>query len=126
MRDGEELQRSRDTRQLIYPLFRFTLKEEIARRKKMKLQFEETELWFLLFNIASASAQFQKRRLKSGDIRPRNVLIDDKGDIVIVNVYTFPEETTNYYKALQLRKVLTWVPCSAISARVTGRTLDAQ
>jgi hypothetical protein len=42
----------------------------------MKLNFEETELWFLLFHLVYGSSAFQKRKQKAGDIRPRNVLID--------------------------------------------------
>jgi len=47
-----------------------------------------------------ASSIFQRKKEKSGDIRPRNVLIDEKGDIAIINTLTFPNELTNYYKSL--------------------------
>ena len=43
---------------------------------------------------------FQKKKQKSGDIRPSNILIDDKGNIGIVNCLSFPDELTNYYKSL--------------------------
>jgi hypothetical protein len=66
----------------------------------MKLNFEETELWFLLYHLLQASAAFQKRKQKSGDVRPRNVLIDDKGEVAVVSTLSFPDELTNYYKSL--------------------------
>lgn len=66
----------------------------------MKLNFEETELWFLLFHLVTGSSLFQRKKQKSGDIRPRNILIDEKGDIAIINTLSFPDELTNYYKSL--------------------------
>lgn len=66
----------------------------------MKLSFEETELWFLLFNLTHGSSTFQKKKQKAGDIRPRNVLIDEKGNVAILNHLSFPDELTNYYKSL--------------------------
>ena len=50
------------------------------------------------------SALFQKKKQKSGDIRPRNILIDDKGCIGIVNCLSFPDELTNYYKSLSRKE----------------------
>jgi hypothetical protein len=47
-----------------------------------------------------ASATFQRKKQKSGDIRPRNVLIDDKGEVAVLNTLSFPDELTNYYKSL--------------------------
>lgn len=66
----------------------------------MKLNFEETQLWFLLFHLLQASSLFQKRKQKAGDIRPKNVLIDEKGEIAVINTLSFPDELTNYYKSL--------------------------
>lgn len=66
----------------------------------MKLKFEETELWFLLFHLLKASSIFERKRLKSGDIRPKNILIDEKGEIGVLNVLSFPDELPNYYKSL--------------------------
>lgn len=66
----------------------------------MKLSFEETQLWFLLYHLCHGSSAFQKKKQKSGDIRPKNVLIDEKGNIGIVNSLSFPDELTNYYKSL--------------------------
>lgn len=56
----------------------------------MKLNFEETELWFLLFHLVHACSIFQKKKQKSGDVRPRNILIDEKGDITLINTLSFP------------------------------------
>jgi hypothetical protein len=54
----------------------------------------------LLYHLTLGSSLFQRKKQKSGDIRPRNVLIDDKGNIGILNSLSFPDELTNYYKAL--------------------------
>lgn len=70
----------------------------------MKLNFEESELWFLLYHLCHGSSVFQKKKQKSGDIRPRNVLIDEKGCIAIVNSLSFPDELNNYYKSLYNRE----------------------
>jgi hypothetical protein len=51
--------------------------------------------------LVYASSIFQRKKEKSGDIRPRNVLIDEKGDIAVINTLTFPNELTNYYKSLR-------------------------
>jgi hypothetical protein len=53
-----------------------------------------------LYKLTLGSAVFQKKKQKSGDIRPRNILIDEKGDIFIINSCSFPNELTNYYKSL--------------------------
>lgn len=57
----------------------------------------------MLYNLLEASSIFEKRRQKSGDIRPKNVLIDEKGEIAVVNMLTFPDETTNYLKSLDFQ-----------------------
>ena len=36
--------------------------------------------------------------MKSGDVRPANVLLNKDGEIKLVNQYSFPNEKTNYYK----------------------------
>ena len=40
--------------------------------------------------------------MKSGDIRPANILLDDKGEVTVINVYSFPTEKTNYQKSLRM------------------------
>lgn len=100
LRSREVSERMPISMQLIFGYYRFTLFEEIGRRKAMKLNFEETELWFLLYHLLQASATFQRRKQKSGDIRPRNVLIDEKGEVAVLNTLSFPDELTNYYKSL--------------------------
>ena len=54
------------------------------------------------------SSLFQRKRQKSGDIRPRNILINDMGHVNIINHLSFPDEISNYYKSL-LYKVPTFL-----------------
>ena len=58
----------------------------------------------MLYRLLEASYVFQKRKSKSGDIRPANVLLNDKGEITLINVFSFPNEKTNYYKSLRYEK----------------------
>ena len=77
--------------QLIFNYYRTTLQEEITLRKQKKINFDETELWFLLYHLVQGSSLFERKKQKSGDVRPRNVLIDDKGNIGMVNTLSFPD-----------------------------------
>jgi hypothetical protein len=61
-----------------------------------------------LYQLLIGSNAFQKKRQKSGDIRPRNILINDLGHVNIINVLSFPDEISNYYKSL-LHKVPTFL-----------------
>ena len=40
-----------------------------------------------------------------GDIHPKNIFINNIGDIALFNLYTFPEEYTNYEKVLFYNEV---------------------
>jgi serine/threonine protein kinase len=78
------------------------LRQEILDRKVNQETFSESELWYLLYRLLQASYSFQKKKMKSGDIRPANILLDDKGEVTVINVYSFPTEKTNYQKSLRM------------------------
>ncbi len=54
----------------------------------------------MLYQLLSGSSIFQKKRQKSGDIRPKNILINEQGVANLINILSFPDEITNYYKSL--------------------------
>lgn len=89
-------------------MFPYTLDQEISKRQTLNQKFTEQELWYLLYQLLIGSSAFQKKRQKSGDIRPRNILINDLGHVNLINVLSFPDEITNYYKSL-LQKVPTFL-----------------
>ena len=89
-------------------MFPYTLDQEISKRQTLNQKFTEQELWYLLYQLLIGSSAFQKKRQKSGDIRPRNILINDLGHVNLINVLSFPDEITNYYKSL-LHKVPTFL-----------------
>lgn len=89
-------------------MFPYTLDQEISKRQTLNQKFTEQELWYLLYQLLIGSNAFQRKRQKSGDIRPRNILINDLGHVNIINILSFPDEISNYYKAL-LNKVPTFL-----------------
>ena len=68
---------------------------------QLKSPFREEELWFLLYEITSSSIQFERLGKKSGDLRPKNIFINEEGLVKVVNQYSFPDEKINYMKALE-------------------------
>jgi hypothetical protein len=102
------------------------LRQEILDRKVNEQTFSETELWYLLLRLLEASYSFQKKKMKSGDIRPANVLLDSNGDVTLINVFSFPTEKNNYQKALRFNTT-TYLCKEGVyfSARGTGRARNA-
>ena len=39
--------------------------------------------------------------MKSGDVRPANILLNADGEMLLINTLSFPDETTNYRKSLE-------------------------
>jgi len=46
----------------------------------------------------SAAHNFKILNTKIGDVRPANIFINEDGQIKIANVYSWPNEPTNYIK----------------------------
>ena len=42
--------------------------------------------------------------MKSGDVRPANILLNVDGEMLLINTLSFPDETTNYRKSLELQE----------------------
>ena len=92
---------ARPVTQILFEYYPFSLQKEIANRRELKSPFNEQELWFLLYEITSSVLEFESLGRKSGDIRPRNIFINEDGLVKVVNQHSFPDERSNYLKALE-------------------------
>lgn len=66
----------------------------------MEEHFQETEIWYLLYILISSAAEFHKRKMKLGDIRPQNIFINKQGQVKLANTLSWPREQNNYFKSL--------------------------
>jgi hypothetical protein len=82
--------------QLSYDYYEFVLKTEIANRQRLKKDFLETEVWYLLYNIVRAGSKFEHLKKKIGNIHPSNILINESGQIKIISTVSLPGELNNY------------------------------
>ena len=62
--------------QLTYDYYEFVLKTEISNRQRLKKDFLETEVWYLLYNIVRAGSKFEHLKKKIGNVHPMNILIN--------------------------------------------------
>jgi serine/threonine protein kinase len=76
--------------QLLFEFYPFLLSHEIESRIKLQSPFNEEELWYLLYEIVCASKDFEKLNMKSGDVRPSNIVVNEAGQMRLVNRCTFP------------------------------------
>ena len=83
--------------QIYYPCFPYLLTNEIHDRKGKKHLFNEQEMWYLLFSMAKAKKQ-NGRVL--GDIRPKNIFLNEEGSIKLPNRDSWPYEKAKLEKAL--------------------------
>lgn len=60
--------------------------------------FEETQIWYLLYSLASAKKNMKPISYKVGDIRPDNIFINDYGHVKVANLHSWPEAKTNFTK----------------------------
>lgn len=76
--------------------YKYTLKNEISYRHHSRQAFEETELWYLLYNLLEAAFLLETICRRIGDVHPSNILINEKGRIKIIPSCLFPNSKTNY------------------------------
>ena len=48
----------------------------------------------------SAAKDFQKNKVKLGDVRPQNIFINEDGQVKLANIYSWPNEENNYMKTV--------------------------
>jgi serine/threonine protein kinase len=87
--------------QLTYDYYEFVLKTEIANRQRLKKDFLETEVWYLLYNIVRAGSKFEHLKKKIGNVHPMNILINESGQIKIISTVSIPGELDNYELLLE-------------------------
>lgn len=76
--------------QMTFDFYPYILSEEIQSRVKLNTPFNEQELWYLLYEIVCASKDYERMKIKSGDVRPRNVVINENGQVRLVSRCSFP------------------------------------
>lgn len=82
--------------QLTYDYYEFVLRTEVLNRFKLKKDFLETEVWYLLYNIVRAGSKFEHLKKKIGNVHPQNILINESGQIKIISTVSLPGEISNY------------------------------
>lgn len=84
-----------------YDGYPYLLAQEIENRQKLEFgSFSEEDLWYLLYGISDVGQRFHRSGEKVGDICPKHILMNDDGGVKIVHQFSWPEEKTNYDKAL--------------------------
>lgn len=81
---------------LTFDYYEFVLRTEILNRNRLKKDFLETEVWYLLYNIVRAGSKFEHLKKKIGNVHPQNILINESGQIKIISTVSLPGEITNY------------------------------
>ena len=76
--------------QVEYENYPYLLTEEIYNRKGKKSRFTEVEMWFLLYSIGKAREQAFAAEEKLGDVRPKNIFLNEDGNIKVANSLTWP------------------------------------
>ena len=83
-------------RQMELDYYKGVLKCEITDRFHSRMPFEETELWYLLYNLLEAAYLMEPLRRKIGDLHPKNIVVNEKGRIKVVPSALFPASPDNY------------------------------
>lgn len=89
--------------QLTYELYQHVLDSEIVNRRLSQKHFTEQELWYLLYNVLESCKSFEGAEgdaRKIGDIRPKNILLNDAGKVKLVNRWSWPGEQSGLEKML--------------------------
>ena len=65
----------------------------------MNKPFSESELWYILHQYTMTGGILHSNNKIIGDMRPRNIFLNQTGDLLIGNRYTFIDEECSYDKA---------------------------
>lgn len=109
--------------QINYQNYPYLLVEEIYNRRGLKSKFLETELWGLLFGLVSARFQAINVGERLGDIRPKNIFLNEKGKIKVSNSLSWPMEITNIQKSFD--KVPTYLSPEDLGRIEKGEVIDS-
>jgi hypothetical protein len=58
-------------------------------------------MWYLLYNIIRAANKFEKMNKKIGDVNPKNIVINENGQIKVISLCSLPDEIDNYQKVVE-------------------------
>jgi hypothetical protein len=97
--------------------------EEIYNRRGLKGKFTETEIWYLLFSLVDARAQASAIGERLGDVRPKNIFLNEEGKIKVSNSLTWPLEVSNIQKSLD--KIVTYLAPEDLIKIERGEAFDA-
>ena len=88
----------------MYAKFEFVLSSEIKNRNNLSKFFDETEIWYVLYNLIRAGNKFELLKEKIGDIHPNNILINEDGQTAIISLLSLPEEPDNFHRYIEDKK----------------------
>lgn len=62
-------------------------------------------MWYVLYALAAAKQDLKGRTPKLGDIKPENIFVNDDGKVKIANIYSWPNETPSFIRAIDQDKL---------------------
>ena len=76
------------------------LNQEIYSRLGRGGEFSEPELWYLLLTVILAKKEAEEGGGELGDVRPRNILLNEQGCLKIPTLHSWPMEINKYQKMI--------------------------
>lgn len=87
--------------QMEFEYYKFVLKSEITCRHHTFLFFEETELWYLLYNLLEAAYLLASTGRTLGDVHPMHILLNDKGRVKLIPRVLFPQAPSAFQRVVE-------------------------
>jgi len=53
-------------------------------------------MWFLLYKLLQILKQFEKMKKRIGNLHPKNILLDEDGQIKLITKYSLMEELDGF------------------------------
>jgi len=92
---------------IYFPNYSYLLQDEIESRRARKDSFKEEEMWYSLYSLVKAKRQAMAAGQLLGDVRPRNVMINEKGFVKVPSLDSWPNNLGKYQKSLD--KIVTYL-----------------
>lgn len=73
-----------------YPHYQYLLSDCIARFSGEDNLYEKEKLWYLTFQLCAAATVFHTKGEKVGDVRPRNIFLNDFERVKVANKLSWP------------------------------------
>lgn len=84
------------SRKIEYPPFDITLTEFIQDKFAKGEHFEESELWFVLYNLLEVGNRCNSFQKRIGDVRPENILLNKSREMKVLTYLSFPNDINNF------------------------------